>query len=80
MGETCTIEIDTELLDAIDNKIEEEGGSFEDWIIVSIIRLLLRCGGFSYAFKAYLKANFSVYTIQQKVENDIIEALKTFDK
>ena len=77
---SCKIELSEELLETIDKKIKTEGGTFEDWITFSVIKLMLLSGGYSYAFKAYLKTDFTEHTTREAIEKDIIETLKTLDK
>jgi len=79
VGPTVSIPLEPQVIETIDKLTESKGGTFNDWLSIAVIRFMIANKGYSYAFSAYTKAEFSCSTTLEEAERIISEALKGLD-
>ena len=79
MEKTVSIPLEPNVIETIDKLAESKGGTFNDWLSIAVIRFMLINKGYSYAFGAYTKAEFSCSETLKEAEQIIYEALKELD-
>ena len=79
MSESKTIKIETELVEKIDEWIAERGGTYSDWIVLSVIHGFWKWGAYSDSFRLFLMTEFDTQEVQQEAEKLILAELKKLE-
>jgi len=77
---TVDFQMPSDLVDGIDKLIEKHGGTYNDWVILSVIHGFLNWGLYSAAFKLFCEVEFDHSTMVKEAQEHFIRKLKELEK
>lgn len=80
MSERKDLKIDIECIEMLDKMIERYGGTYDDWVVLSIINGLWEGGYYGKAFELFDKVEFDTSEVLNEARNNFQKWLSDLEK